>query len=196
MKKHLFVYPILSLLVLVACRPADPVPKPKGYFRIDLPEHAYRMFDSSGYPFTFAYPVYGHISRDTNLSKDPSAAYWLNVDIPELNATIYLSYKRIGGDNPLTRLVDESYKLSYAHDVKADYIKTPQFVTPNGLIGVYYNVGGNAASAYQFFVTDTMQHFIRGALYFNVTPNVDSLKPAANFLEKDMEHLINTLQFK
>src|SRR5690606_27187874 len=169
---HNFCIALYVLFIsLSACRPSEPVPKPKGYFKIDLPTHQYRQFDSAHYPFTFAYPVYGHITRDTNLLSDEGAAYWLNVDIPELNATIYLSYKAINQEYPLARLVDESYRLSYAHDVKADYIKTPQIVTDQGLIGVYYNVGGNAASSYQFFVTDTLQHFLRGALYFNVTPN-------------------------
>ncbi|WP_118973210.1 gliding motility lipoprotein GldD [Taibaiella koreensis] len=183
-------------LLAIACRPSVPVPKPRGYYRIELPEHAYRTFDSTGFPFRLEYPVYGHIGQDVDLNREEHAPYWANIEFPGMNATIYLSYKSITDAEPLNKLIEESYKLSYAHDIRADYINTPQFRTPNGLTGVAYNVGGDAASAYQFYVTDNQRHFLRGALYFNVSPNADSLKPASDFLKKDMDHIIQTIQFK
>lgn len=187
---------LLAGLVITGCRPTPPIPKPRAYFKIELPEHKYQQFDSAGFPFSFEYPVYGRISQDRDLIKEQHSPYWINVDVPDLDATIYLSYKAITPQEPLNRLIDESYKLSYAHDIRADYIKTPQFRTPNGLVGVYYYVGGNAASSYQFFITDEQKNFIRGSLYFNVTPNADSLKPASDFMKKDMEHLVQTFRFK
>lgn len=187
---------VLAMLSLAACRPATPVPKPRGYYKIELPEHAYKAFDSTGYPFTFDYPVYGVISRDLQLNKEEHAPYWINVDFPGLGASIYISYKSISAQEPLEKLKEESYKLSYAHDIRADYIKTPEFRTQHGLNGVFYYVGGNAASAYQFFVTDNKEHFMRGSLYFNTTPNADSLKPALDFLKKDMEYLVETIRFR
>jgi len=173
------------------------VPKPRGYFKFDLPaRHAYQQFDSATFPYSFEYPVYARITQDTNLIKEDHAPYWINIYFPDLNATIYLSYKIISTDTPLQKLIADSYKMSYAHDIRADYIKTPQFTTPNGLAGVFYNVGGNAASAYQFFITDQTKNFVRGALYFDVTPNADSLKPANEFLKVDMHHLLETFRFK
>jgi len=183
--------------LLGACHPSVPVPKPVGYYKVDLPEaHAYQLFDSAGFPFSFMYPVYAHITQDTQLVRAEHAPYWINVAVPQLDATIYLSYKRISDKEPLAKLMEESYKLSFAHDIKADYIKSPQFTTKNGLVGVFYDVGGNAASAYQFFITDTVRNFVRGALYFDVSPNADSLRPGTEFLKQDIEYLIQTLRFK
>lgn len=196
MTHKVLLFPLLLIIALGSCRPKTPVPKPRGYYRIDLPQHAYINFDSTGFPFRFEYPVYGRISQDANLNKEEHAPYWLNVDFPEMDATIFLSYKPITSQEPLSALIDQSYKLSYAHDIRADYIKSPQFKTKNGLTGVFYSVGGNAASAYQFFVTDNDKHFIRGALYFNTTPNADSLRPASEFLKKDMEYMVETIQFR
>lgn len=195
MSYRIFILPLLCAVAFCSCRPSTPIPKPRGYYRIELPRHAYRNFDSTGFPFRFEYPVYGKISQDINLNKEEHAPYWLNVEFPDMSATIYLSYKPITKQEPLSKLIEQSYKLSYAHDIRADYIKSPEFKTKNGLTGVFYSVGGNAASAYQFFVTDNEQHFIRGALYFNTTPNADSLKPASDFLKKDMEYLVETIQF-
>lgn len=196
MSYKIFILPLLCAVAFCSCRPSTPVPKPRGYYRIELPNHAYRNFDSTGFPFRFEYPVYGKISQDANLNKEEQAPYWLNIEFPDMGATIYLSYKPVTAQEPLSKLIEQSYKLSYAHDIRADYIKSPEFKTKNGLIGVFYSVGGNAASAYQFFVTDNKQHFLRGALYFNTTPNADSLKPASDFLKKDIEYLVETIQFK
>ena len=68
--------------------------------------------------------------------------------------------------------------------------------TPNGVSGVFFRVGGNAATANQFFLSDTTANFLRGALYFDATPNADSLRPVQDFLKNDIEHLINTFKWK
>jgi gliding motility-associated lipoprotein GldD len=62
--------------------------------------------------------------------------------------------------------------------------------------GLIYDIEGNTASSLQFYVTDSTKHFIRGALYFNVRPNIDSVKIVLEFLKKDVLHLIQTLQWK
>lgn len=61
---------------------------------------------------------------------------------------------------------------------------------------MYFDLGGNTATANQFFVTDTTKHFLRGALYFDATPNADSLSIVNDFLKKDLEHLINSLKWR
>lgn len=193
--KYLLVTAIFISL-FASCRPDNPVPKRRGYPRFEFPERAYQQFDSTSFPFTFEYPVYGTLEQDVNLNKEENAPYWININFKDLNATIYLSYKEINSENSEAKLVEESFRLTEKHDVKADRIDAPQIKTRNGLSGVFYAVGGNAASAYQFFLTDKTKHFIRGALYFNVTPNADSLMPANDFLKKDMEHLIETFRFK
>lgn len=193
---YVFTFCIFASLGFASCRPTVPTAKPIGYFKIDLPEHEYQQFDSASFPYSFSYPVYGEITQDANLTKQEHEPYWINVFFAKFNATIYLSYKKITKQEPLEKLIEESYKLSYAHDQRADYIKTPPFETKNGLYGVLFNVGGNAASTYQFFITDTVNNFVRGSLYFDVAPNVDSLKPSIEFLRKDIDEMIQTFKFK
>lgn len=194
--KYLLVFSILGIVGFASCRPTVPTVKPIGYFKMEYPKHEYQKFDSTGFPYSFSYPIYAEITQDANLVKEEHAPFWINVFFPKLNATIYLSYKHITGKQTLTQLIAESYKLSYAHDQRADYIKTPPFQTKNGLYGVMFNVGGNAASSYQFFITDTVKNFVRGSLYFNVEPNIDSLKPSIEFLRKDMDEMIQSFKFK
>ncbi len=171
-------------------------PKRRGYFRIDFPRHEYQTFDRPGYPFSFEYPVYANVIRDSSFFDTvPENPYWINVDFPRFNAKIYVSYKQIG-PNSFDKLTDDAFKMTYKHTYKASSIDQSVIHTPNGVGGIFFHVGGNAATAQQFFLTDTTHHFLRGALYFDTTPNEDSLAIVNNFLQIDLNHLINTFKWK
>lgn len=187
----------IILLFIASCRPPAYTPKPPGYFKIDTPStHQYQLFDRQGFPYTFEYPVYSNIKNDTIFqSEKENNPYWINIEFANLGAVINITYKAITPDHPYMKLVDEADNLSFFHHEKADYIDQRVFDTGK-VSGILYVVGGNAATRYQFTATDSTKHFMRGALYFNVTPNADSLKPATDFLLKDIEHLITTLKWR
>lgn len=187
--------------------------KKKGYFQIELPAHSYTTFDRPGFPYSFEYPVYGDVIRDsTYFDNDPDNPYWINLDFPRFNARIFLSYKTIGGRsvykkktatgytdsigiNSFDNLVNDAFKLTYKNDIKANNIKEVVVRTPQAS-GMIFYLGGSVATANQFFLTDSLRHFLRGALYFNAAPNEDSLKPVNDFLQEDVRHLINTFKWK
>jgi gliding motility-associated lipoprotein GldD len=183
-------------LVTISCN-SGYTPRPRGYFKIDLPEKQYRNFDQPGYPYTFEYPVYGNIIKDSLFfDQHPENPYWINIDFPQFNGRIYLSYKEIG-KNRFDSLVNDAFTMSYKqHTYKATAIQPQPFMTANGSSGVYFTLKGNTATGNQFFITDSTRHFLRGALYFAATPNADSIQPVNEFLKKDLWHLINTLKWK
>ena len=187
----------------------------KGYFDIPFPEHTYQSFQQPGFPYAFEYPQYAHIVRDSNyLDAVPENDYWMNVDFPQYNAKFFLSYKIIGGNsilkvkqadgkyrdstvvNSFDNLVNDAFNLTNKNDIAATSINDSLFVNPQKITGIYFKVAGNAATSRQFFVSDTTKHFLRGALYFDATPNADSLKPVLEFLERDMKHLIQTMRWQ
>jgi gliding motility-associated lipoprotein GldD len=190
------VFLCIGLLILISCN-SDYTYKPRGYFNIDLPQKSYQPFNQPGYPYTFEYPAYARIVKDTTFfEREPENPYWINIDFPQFNSRIHISYKNVGRNN-FDSLVNDAFTLSYKqHTYKASSIEPEPFTTPNGVNGVYFSLKGNTATANQFFVTDSSNHFLRGALYFNATPNEDSLRPINDFLRKDLQHLINTLQWK
>ena len=196
----MFRYCIIFALILciVSCRPQVFPPKPPGYFRIDTPEqHKYVVFDQPGFPYTFEYPVYANITRDTVfLGEKAQNPYWININFPQLNGVINLTYKEINAEQTLFKLNEDAWGLSFFHHEKATGIGTRQFMNDYGVSGALYTLDGNTASKYQFTATDSVRHFLRGALYFDVTPNADSLKPANDFLEKDIEHLLMSMKWK
>lgn len=188
---------LFFLIFIVSCRPAAYSPKPRGYYHIALPaERNYRLFNEPGFPYRFEYPAYAEIIKDTIFfDQKPENPYWISVDFPTLGGRIYISYKVINSN--MDKLAEDTYEMTFFHTKKADYIE--DFLVHNDsadVHGIFYSVSGNAASAYQFFATDSSRHYLRGALYFNTTPNADSLKPVNDFIRKDMEHLLQTLRWQ
>jgi len=195
--KKLFFF-LAPLLLLYACNSNYTVGKKKGYFKIDFPEKKYVSFDSTGYPYSFEYPVYAQVSKDSSFFGDATENdWWINIDIPQFDGRIYMSYKEIGGRNKLDSLVNDAFKMAYRkHTDISSGIEDSIMQTSNGVEGIYFSLGGNTATANQFFLTDSTRHFLRGALYFNASPNEDSLSIVNEFLKKDLLHLINTLKWK
>lgn len=187
---------VAAALLWASCNPGY-TPKPRGYFRIKLPPKAYREFNEPGYPYTFQYPAYARIVKDSlYFDTVPENPWWINIEFPGLDGKIYLSYKIIGKKYSLEQLVNDAHFLTYKNDVKADRINQVLYQTPNRVSGIFYDVGGNAATARQFFATDSTRHFLRGALYFYAVPNADSLAPVVKFVEQDMWHLLETLKWR
>ena len=173
---------LLTLLISAACGRKDYTPLPFGHFRIDLPERNYASFDR-GFPYSFEYPSYGKVIERTD--------YWSTVNLSPFKSDIHLTYKPL--DNDLYKYLEESRDLVYNHTGKADGIQEQVYVNPDTRVyGVLYEITGDAASQLQFFVTDSTQHFLRGALYFRATPNFDSIRPVFEYLREDVIHLIET----
>lgn len=172
------------------------VQKPRGYFKIELPEKSYTKFDQQGYPYTFEYPAYATVVKDSTFFEDKAEnPWWLNINFAQFDAKIHISYKEIGKQS-FSKLINDAFKLTNKHNIKADFIGDSAFTNSNNINGVYFKVGGNVATANQFFLTDTSKHFLRGALYFNAPPNADSLKVVDSFLTIDLQHIINTFKWK
>lgn len=182
---------IIVAVTLSACQ-EDYAPKPRGYFRIDFPEKEYLRFDTA-YPYTFEYPVYARVIPDTRPTSEP---FWVNVDFPQFQGRIHVSYKPV--DQNLPEYLEDARTFVVKHIPKADAIEDSLIYRPEddvyGL--VYYIDGMQAASSCQFFVTDSSSKFLRGALYFNVPPNNDSLAPVISFIREDIRHMLETFRWK
>lgn len=191
-KNTVLIVLILIITIISSCNNDDYTPKPRAYFRINLPQKSYQKFDTI-FPYSFEYPTYAIIKRD---NKSNAEKFWINIQFPEYKAIIHITYKPV--KNNLDSLIESSRKFVDKHISKASSIKEKSYENiDNNIYSFVYNIKGNeVASPYQFFATDKNKHFLRGALYFNMQPNNDSLAPVIEFIEKDIDHLINTLKWK
>lgn len=209
----LFIAIVVVYLTASSCN-STYTSKKRGYYKVDFPERKYVKFENNGYPYSFEYPAYAQIIKDsTFFDSNPENPFWINIDFPQFGARIFLSYKIIGGTaiykvkqangtysdsagvNIFDKMVNDAFKLTNKNESVASSIKDSLIQTSNGVTGVFFRVGGNAATARQFFLSDTTKNFFRGALYFDVTPNADSLRPVLDFLQKDIDHLIGSFKW-
>lgn len=166
-------------------------PKPRGYYRLTFPEKEYIKYDSTC-PYTFERPIYSKMGKDENSGAQPC---WLNVYFPSFNGTLHLTYNPV--NNNVQKYLEDTYTLASKHQIKASGIEERRVVRDSSNIyGLIYEIEGNAASAMQFYLTDSTNHFIRGALYFNEVPNIDSIAPVLSFIKKDIYHMIETFEWK
>ena len=183
-----------SLLIALfsSCDSKQYQPKPRGYFRIDFPEKEYVRLDSMNY-YSFEYPTYSTITPDY---LSPQEKEWINIEYPAHKGTVHISYKAVN-DN-LDAYLEDSYYMMTKHLSRAMGIRDSVVTNPDrnvyGL--VYFLEGEGVASPMQFYLTDSVNHFMRGSLYFNVRTNNDSLAPVIDFILDDVRHMIETIEWK
>lgn len=190
-----FAILVITLLFFSSCNNGnhDYSPKPRGYFRIIYPKKDYQAYEE-GCPFTFVYPKYAFIEPDKNPNAKPC---WLNMQFPQFNGTLHLSYEKILSKKEFDELVEDAHKLSFEHTVKATSIDEGIIRFPEKKVfGLYYTIDGNAASSVQFYLTDSVKNYIRGALYFNTTPRLDSIQPVLTFVKKDVDVMIKSFKWR
>ena len=211
-----------ACLLLCACHHNDYTPKPYAYLRIDVPEHNYWLVDtlpmsieghtmpSITLPFIFE----ANDSVELTLKKPRQVCtfnadgsvkservnydeVWLDIKYPQWDGVIFLTYKHLNGPNDMRGQIDTSSRLLEQHYQFTSGVEEQGYEDKeNKVYGtVYYLKGSKVASPCQFWLTDSSQHFLRGALYLNHTPNNDSLAPVIDYMQADIEHLVETLRW-
>lgn len=184
---------LMACTLLTGCDDA-PVPKPRGYHRIELP-----AFDYAAYTHpcgaSFEVPVYSKIERIERGAPEADIC-WFNCAIPQFAAKLHCTLMPVNDEKQFAELLEDAHQMVFTHEMKAAGIQTQQFHFPEHQVsGVLYNLKGPVASPIQFFATDSVRHFLRGSLYFDHAPNPDSLQPSLAHIEQDIVHLIETLSW-
>ncbi|MBE8722942.1 gliding motility lipoprotein GldD [Sphingobacterium pedocola] len=180
-------------LVFIGCQQTTYTPKPRGFFKVDFPERAY-IEARTGCPFYIEIPAYSILGKDPSQNTQDC---WKNLDFPQFNARLHLSYYRISASAPFDYLTEDARTFVFKHTSKATSIDQKRIQDPHRQIyGVEYAIRGNTASNYQFYISDSTTHYLRGALYFNEKPHLDSIQPVLDFLKEDIRHIISTIRWK
>lgn len=182
---------IIPFLFLISCS-TEYYPKPKGYNRIDIPEHVYQELNQE-LPYRFEYSAHSIVEPDTfNLQEKT----WINLNYEALGARVHFTYKPIlKQEEKLRDYLTDALSLTSKHQIKAYGIDESVLRTPQGYTGLVAELTGEVPTQFQFFVTDSTSNFLRGALYFDTAVKNDSLAPIIEYIKVDMMHLINTLEF-
>lgn len=192
---YLIISCLTVALLFTACgnRDKDIAPKPEAYFRIDLPEHQYEKLDTT-LPFTFEKST----SANVNIEKQSNGSYWVNLDYPKQNATFRFTYMPIPCADSLRSLIVREESMVKFHYQKADDVQYDVIKDPDAKLWgqIYHIKGKEVATPLQFWMTDSSSHFLRTTLYFNFTPNNDSLQPVIDYLCEDAMQFVKSFEWK
>lgn len=189
--KPVAVIGLLFIFLFSACGSDTLIPKPKGFMRLEFPEHQYVNFNGDC-PYVFDHPTYCEVE---NIGRTEEDYCYKNLQFPSFKATVYLTYKRL--EENVDVYIEDCHNLAYEHSIKASSIEHRTVMNDSARVyGLIYDIKGNAATPLQFYVTDSTTHFLRGALLFNVRPNYDSVYPALEFLKKDIDHFLGSVRWK
>ncbi len=195
----LLFFVLTAALLLPACQNDDAyTPKPRGYPKVNYPEQReYRSFDEDYCNFTFQYPVYAEIQQDTDyFDEKPAHPCWFDIYFPHFDSRIYCSYYELGQQKSLAELKRDAFEMVDWHKKRANYIGERRVSRPQAEVyGFVFEIEGPAASNFQFYLTDSTDHFLRGALYFNAKARPDSIAPVFEFVREDALKMIETMEW-
>jgi len=194
--RKVVLFSLLAIL-LHSCSEPSFTPKPRAYPRVVYPEKAYRQFDENYCQFTFEYPEYTIIQQDSSFfDEEPAHPCWFNIYFPAFDSKIHCSYYEVGKQKSFERLKLDAFEMADWHNKRANYIDEIKISKPEDQVyGFAFEIQGPAASSFQFFLTDSTEHFMRGALYFNTRAQPDSLAPIVAFVKTDILKMIETFKW-
>lgn len=185
---------LVLLTTLTTSCTEDPVPKPRGYFRIDLPPDSTHTV-TSHCPFTAEVPVYAQLVKGKGSGRDDGRTCWSDMLFPEQRAAVHMTWRRVDGDLP--ELVRDAHEFKDKHMALATRIKVEEVLRDsNRVFGTIFAVDGNVASPMVFYLTDSVSNFLYGALYFDVRPNADSLAPVTDRIRTDISRFAHSLRWE
>ncbi len=194
MKKNRIILLFVALACLaVSCDDEGTyLPKPRGYFRIDLPEKSYTRVDTIE-RYSFECPDYAQITPDPY---SPGEKNWVNIEMPQFKGSIHLTHKPVNGN--LGEYLEDVHTMLTKHLQKASGMQDSLIANEeHDVYGLFIEMDGKGvATPMQFYLTDSTRNFVRGALYFNFQPDNDSMQPVIRFIRQDIDHLIETFEWK
>ena len=214
---NILIWFALAALLFAACGGGDYTPKPQAYLRIDMPEHSYWLVDSlcthpgdtltdgtdtmvtiTGSCKTFPFIFEANQCVEIKEKSAPKGEEWIDLVYPQWDGVVFLTYKRLNGPDDLRGQIDTSSRLVEKHYKFSSGVDEQSFDSDDGTVHAvtWHLKGSKVASTFQFYATDSVRHFLRGALYLNRTPNNDSLAPVLKYMQEDIEHLVETLRWR
>lgn len=195
-----FILAILFLttnFVLSSCQSEEEsyIPKPYGYFRIDLPKQIYTKLEGD-FPYSFEHSKYAKVTKNTSQNADE---YWITLKYePTSVAEIHITYKEIKNEPKLfMEYVNDAHKLTFNEINTARSSAIDKVVDSRNGNGIVFTISeGEVPTVFNYWVSDTTTHFLRAAMYVPTSSQNDSLAPILKYTKDDMMHMLETFEWK
>ncbi len=192
------VFILILVFIFISCQEEQrATPRPHMYPKIDFPQREIKMMNLASCPFKAAIPTYTTIEKkEDSFKKEAVHPCWFDMEFTSLGATVHCSYYAIEPERNLASLIDDAYTMASKHNVKASFREEIEIKNQHEATGLIFSIEGAVASPYQFYITDSKRHFLRGSLYFDEKVDRDSVGPIISFLKEDIDAFLSTVDFE
>ena len=176
------------LLIMSSCQ--EYYPKPKAILR---PEDHTLYMTLDTLPFIrFEIDTKAKISPLKNEEKE----IWFNLSYTEYGAQLYNTYTTLSSGGLLSA-TEDFYKLLQRNTQKEEIHYTLYENKADSIYAHLFISTATAASPIQFFVTDSVKHYFRGALYFvDDTISRETKESYIGVLIGQIRHMLETFKWK
>ncbi|WP_291726237.1 gliding motility lipoprotein GldD [Bernardetia sp.] len=198
MKFYSFILPlVVSIIFLSACTSEEDsyIPKPYGYFRIELPEQSYQKLEGD-YPYSFEHSKYAKVVKNTSQNAEEN---WITLKYePTSVAEIHITYKEVKNDPKLfMEYVNDAHKLTFNEINTARSSAIDKVLDSKNGNGIVFTISeGEVPTVFNYWISDTTTHFFRAAMYVPTSNQNDSLAPILKYTKEDMMHMLETFEWK
>jgi gliding motility-associated lipoprotein GldD len=185
----------VTILLLFGCAETPSTPKPRTFPKVEYPDRNYQTFDLDACNFEFQYPTYAKVEVNVKEQAESAANCWFDLYMPDFDSRLHCTYYAIDSKEEFSTLWNDAFDLANKHNIRADYIDELPIRTPKGVSGFAFDLKGPSASPFQFFLTDSTDHFLRASLYFNTQVRQDSMAPIYDFVIEDLMKVIESFEW-
>ena len=180
-------------IIFSSCNDPAPVPKPPTYLNINFPDHTY-SYVKGDCPYEFKLSSLYNYKTIEN-SKLNSCIQ--EIDLGPLKGSLYLYYIALPSKDSLAEIINFANDKVDEHKIIADKIEFVQIIdSKNSVFGTFFELKGNVATNFQFYLTDSSQNFVRGEVLLNCRPNYDSLRPSLDYLKVDLLEMVHNFKWR
>jgi gliding motility-associated lipoprotein GldD len=200
-----YTFPSLSIVILLlttslffsSCNNEEDsfIPKPYGYFRIELPKPSYTKLEGD-FPYSFEHSKYAKVTQNTSQNAEK---YWITLKYEPISvAEIHITYKEIKNEPKLfMEYVNDAHKITFNEINTARSSAIDQLIDSKNGNGIVYTFSeGEVPTVFNYWVSDSATHFLRAAMYVPTSSQNDSLAPILKYTKDDMMHMLETFEWK
>ena len=175
--------------LVFSCENNFNLPKPDAYLRIEFNEPKYLNYEDLNSQIDFYYN-----SSSSSINQISSKS--INLNYENLGMSLDLSFNKLSSENEVINYITDFNLLLDTHTKRSNGFLVKEFENVEySTFGKIYEFKGDVASPIQFFITDSLNNFIQGAVNKEISSKYDSIYPSIQYIKNDILVLFESINF-
>lgn len=189
-----FTHKILFLFSLFlfhfSCDETNYLPREKGFLRLEFEKPTYDTFSSEASKLNF---IFNNAYSSFEIVSDEKIV----LKYKDIKIDLVLSDVELENLSSFEESIRNFYVFLEPHRKKSNQISIKEFTSvDNKRFAKVFEMRGPVASPLQFYVTDSINHFLFGSMNVMVKSNYDSIYPSIMYVKNDIFSIIESVNWE